>query len=573
MTPNSTSSLVFDLADPQPRFEFSNEASSSSSASPTKLKKSPWKNGRGFGKLRSSKGLLGGSSNEGGLLSSSSNNSEGSHGKQSSSQQQLRGSPDKSKGSTVSTTSSTFDDSIFDDSFGNDSVFGGFNQKRQAQAASSPARRGDGTAQQLFELSTPKPGASAGGSTTRNDNSNGTTAASPTFTFSSPPTPVKGSSSPYSSHKRTTSNVSGYISEVSEFSFDRVTVTTNETSGRDYCTVASSNVSWNFFDETGVGGAGGMNGNGGDFVPYTGEMGIGVNGVMIGGGGGGGGGSSNKNDTLQQQRVGDSGTGNVTRKNYSSIALMQEVHSTPNGNAIDNISLSDYDDNNDIPLSGIVSDSNQSIISEISGDNYDHDDDAVLDANVRMHLQTSSMHGGVGSTRGRDANGSPERRHVNNGNGSSRSPPASPSRNSKATPSRRGGGANTTVSKANTNASSKKSLLQDFQSSYQEFKLKKQQEKQRSCITSVQGNGKTNVSSSVNGVNKSGGTATNTTAANTSFGGGGEDMNANVFQSILDDVCLQLGFCSWYFCGVDTTLKEGQLDEGTSSVLLTSCCS
>jgi chitodextrinase len=59
---------------------------------------------------------------------------------------------------------------------------------------------------------------------------------------------------------------------VSEFSFDRVTVTTNETSGRDYCTVASSNVSWNFFDETGVGGAGGMNGNGGDFVPYTGEM-------------------------------------------------------------------------------------------------------------------------------------------------------------------------------------------------------------------------------------------------------------------------------------------------------------
>lgn len=81
-------------------------------------------------------------------------------------------------------------------------------------------------------------------------------------------------------HVRDPSVASGFISEVSEFSFDRVTVATNDTEG--VMTGQSSNVSWNFLDESilqtvGV-AAGGLQGGKSSLlgdkgcVPYTGQQ-------------------------------------------------------------------------------------------------------------------------------------------------------------------------------------------------------------------------------------------------------------------------------------------------------------
>ena len=81
-------------------------------------------------------------------------------------------------------------------------------------------------------------------------------------------------------HVRDPSVASGFISEVSEFSFDRVTVATNDTEG--VMTGQSSNVSWNFLDEsilqTVGAAAGGLQGGKSTLlgdkgcVPYTGQQ-------------------------------------------------------------------------------------------------------------------------------------------------------------------------------------------------------------------------------------------------------------------------------------------------------------
>ncbi|KAL9183236.1 hypothetical protein ACHAXT_005023 [Thalassiosira profunda] len=132
-----------------------------------------------------------------------------------------------------------------------------------------------------------------------------------------------------SKHRRNPSVGSGYISEVSEwseFSFDRVTVTTNQSG----VTGKSSNLSWGFVDDNvlrAVGVAGGGQNEGEGFTPYTGEAGA--------------------------KTAGAKTTVSKGHKKKTSTSTF------------DNVSVSD-DELDHIPVSGIVGASGQSVISEMS---------------------------------------------------------------------------------------------------------------------------------------------------------------------------------------------------------------
>ena len=336
---NIKTGLVFDFPDATPRFEFSDSTSAFATSSSKKGGGPKLKNSKGFGKFKSQ---IARGANALDATGSAS-----------------RFSPDKSTATTAS--ESSFDESVFDDF---DLQVFDFGKSKRSDAkpagrAASPAR--------TATTQSPSLAANSAVSGTHYELSAGKSSFEATAIK---PLKLPAHNSPQHIHKRTQSthsNIStGYISEVSEFSFDRVTVNTNETP----MTGASSNVSWNFFEETKD--LLKHDDNNGIFVPYTGQ-----------------------GDDKQFTAVRHGSNHNQTKNNTITIkSLLEDTNNThkniQNNNSnnrisMDNISLSDQ--SNELPISGIVG-SNQSIVSEISGDNIQ--DEEHLNDNVQMHIKEAN---------------------------------------------------------------------------------------------------------------------------------------------------------------------------------------
>ncbi|KAL7484053.1 hypothetical protein ACHAW6_009693 [Cyclotella cf. meneghiniana] len=481
---NIKSGLVFDFPDATPRFEFSDSTSAFATSSSKKGGGPKLKNSKGFGKFKSQ---IARGANALDATGSAS-----------------RFSPDKSTATTAS--ESSFDESVFDDF---DLQVFDFGKSKRSDAkpagrAASPARTATTQSHSLAANSTV--------SGTHYELSAGKSSFEATAIK---PLKLPAHNSPQHIHKRTQSthsNIStGYISEVSEFSFDRVTVNTNETP----MTGASSNVSWNFFEETKD--LLKHDDTNGIFVPYTGQ-----------------------GDDKQFTAVRHGSNHNQTKNNTITIkSLLEDTNNThkniqnknnnrqTRGNAtnrisMDNISLSDQ--SNELPISGIVG-SNQSIVSEISGDNIQ--DEEHLNDNVQMHLK--------------EANTSVNSKHVSDNR-------RNDSKTKSLTTSKNG---NKTFSVASSPHCDEKnpskpssSILQDFQ----DYKNKRiQQRELQSQATQPK---------SLHGNN----TRTATTRTNDPDNGGDDTNNkgGSLFQSIMGNVCIGLGFCTWYLCGTDTTQQEGE---------------
>ena len=466
------SNLVFDFPDPNPRFEFSDASPFAPKKSLTYTKRSTkLKNSRGFGKIKNQK-VAGNNGNHG--------SSNAGFNKSASD-----GSPDKSTSSTECET--TFDESIFDDfddqvfDFGKSNAqYGASKGSSSAPIPSSPKTKKTNTPEARQATVSPK----SNPMSVSRINSNGSThyefaSGPPSKLTDSPlshrPLKLPGSSHPsnphpYRLHQRSPSaysNIStGYISEVSEFSFDRVTVNTTETP----MTGASSNVSWNFLEETKeLLGDGKKERGETPFVPYTGESGPGA---KKGGG------------------VDVRSTSQDAKKPRNKI----DIH------MMDNVSLSDR--SNDLPISGIVG-SNQSIISEISDANV-QDDEELNDA-VRRHLTTNDADAAAGVKIDNNAPSSPRR------------PPA-PAQSMQCTESSRA-----------SRPSRSSDILRDFR----EYKARRRSESQWEMPRAG---------------NKGGNSAAKKE----------EEEEKNVFESLMSNLCTGLGFCSFYFCGFDTTQHDGE---------------
>ena len=253
MVTNPNSNLVFDFPDPTPRFEFDDSPTRNNNNKPNNNNNTPpsRKTGKRFGKFSTKKLITG----RGG------NSSGGGSGV---------GEKDDGLDETNDTAATSLNSSL--------------NSSSTATNSNSPPslkrnNSGDKAAGLNFTL--------ADSSSSNINNNNSSSSSSTKLNL----LPSIGSTT---LHKRNPSIASGYVSEVSEFSFDRVTVTTNDTDG--IMTGQSSNVSWNFMDET-VLGAGGLqlqSGGGGGVegttkynnstrsvgcVPYTGGGGSLLNGT------------------------------------------------------------------------------------------------------------------------------------------------------------------------------------------------------------------------------------------------------------------------------------------------------
>lgn len=317
--------------------------------------------------------------------------------------------------------------------------------------------------------------------------------------------PISNSSSiplPLSAHKRNTSSsaysTSGYISEVSEFSFDRVTVTTNETG-----ITKDSNVSWGFLDEA-VGGMGGgqlqLQGEvkDGGFIPYTGSD----TGAVL---------TSTSNNVATTGAGSGTGTTNI---DSSSHTKRQGNHHKPKSSSstFDNVSLSDEEMDN-IPFTGIVDSSNQSVMSEISertgGGPLSGTDEAVK-AILREGMESAmfksrqeqqqASKNSKGKASVSENNGSPSREThttakssiASNGNGCQQS-------------------VKSTLSKSCS--SNNNNLLDDIQTTYTRFKIERNN--------------------------------------------GQKENKSSILNSIIEDI----QFCGLYFCGIDTTQDDFQEEE------------
>jgi len=218
MVANPNSNLVFDFPDPSPRFELND----SKSKSPTN---SPIKKNKRFSKLGLGKKKFGIGNNNSSASSPSKDSLDGNDTALTSLNSSLNSTPEIQR-----------------------------NNSGDKAAGLSP-----GNNKQFTFADSPSPSRAGPQSTKLNL------------------LPTIGSNP---KHVRDPSVASGFISEVSEFSFDRVTVATNDTEG--VMTGQSSNVSWNFLDEsilqTVGAAAGGLQGGKSSLlgekgcVPYTGQQ-------------------------------------------------------------------------------------------------------------------------------------------------------------------------------------------------------------------------------------------------------------------------------------------------------------
>ena len=353
MVTNPNSNLVFDFPDPTPRFEFDDSPTRNNNNKPNNNNNTPpsRKTGKRFGKFSTKKLITG----RGG------NSSGGGSGV---------GEKDDGLDETNDTAATSLNSSL--------------NSSSTATNSNSPPslkrnNSGDKAAGLNFTL--------ADSSSSNINNNNSSSSSSTKLNL----LPSIGSTT---LHKRNPSIASGYVSEVSEFSFDRVTVTTNDTDG--IMTGQSSNVSWNFMDET-VLGAGGLqlqSGGGGGVegttkynnstrsvgcVPYTGGGGSLLNGTD-------GKNSSGRNGSPDDSRLMDTPTretGVALTMNMASsqAALTNNNNSqqqtkkrgggggrgrTQSSSTFDNVSLDTEDELDNIPFNGMVQRSDNSVISEIS---------------------------------------------------------------------------------------------------------------------------------------------------------------------------------------------------------------
>jgi len=269
MVANPNSNLVFDFPDPSPRFELDD----SKSKSPTN---SPIKKNKRFSKLGLGKKKFG--------IGNNNNNSASSPSK--------------------------------DSLDGNDTALTSLNSSLN----STP------------EIQRNNSGDKAAGLSPGNNNKQ--------FTFADSPSPSRPAQSTKLNllptigsnpkHVRDPSVASGFISEVSEFSFDRVTVATNDTEG--VMTGQSSNVSWNFLDEsilqTVGAAAGGLQGGKSSLlgdkgcVPYTGQQGVT--------------GSNNNNMAAEANLVANAKAQSMTKRHHSKVST----------STFDNVSLDTEEEDN-----------------------------------------------------------------------------------------------------------------------------------------------------------------------------------------------------------------------------------
>lgn len=519
MAANPNSNLVFDFPDPTPRFEFGDSFPSSSSPktannAPSKNKKvgGGGKRGGGLvGKFSKKKiGNLGGSGHGNGSSSGSgSGNGNGNSGYDNSPSKASLGSGYRSEGSASGNTAATASlGTSLDSSLGSASSSannGGSSsplnpRNLSGDIAAGPSGYGYGSYGGSYggapapHFDIPSSQASPG-------------APGPKLLNLPPSSPGAapqhlGPSHPHQRHPSSANSASGYISEVSEqfseFSFDRVTVTTNET-GR----TTDSNVSWGFLDDAmidagaaaAIGAAGG--GQGKMSVPHTGG-GLACGAAV---------------PTMPMTR----GANNNNEPQKAAGAARRGHRQDMSNGTFDNVSVSD-DEMDLIPMTGVVNrggavgDSDQSVISEISertgvaleGGGGDDSDAARVRAllkdgmkNVRRGEATSAA-----MTKERKVKGAAD---------------SSPSRNThstaRSTRSGMGGDGGGSAGGGGTGGqSSRGSLLGDIRSNYERFK------------TSRSGGG-----------SKRGGAAT-------------------LLQTVMED----LEFCGLYFCGIDTTTPHNQ---------------
>ena len=495
---NIKSNLVFDFPDPSPRFDFEEPASA------VKSRSKRIGGGRGF-KFK-----------HGGKAKAAT----GSNANVTSSNKLSSPSPDKSTATTAS--ASSFDESAFDDSY--DEVFD-FGRSRQSSHTANHAAAVAVPSKPSFEF-----------------------ADSPSPSHRPLKLPSQSNSNSYNLHRRISSAHSntGYISEVSEFSFDRVTVNTVETP----MTGMSSNVSWNFFEETRdlVGGpmsaaANSNTGNRDDlgFVPYTGSS------------------SSKSKNNINIRSLLENTTNNHASSSPSAAqpaAPAAQRHQIKIN--LDNISLSDR--SNELPISGIVG-SNQSVVSEISDVNMDQEEDNLNDA-VKMHLQMEDegqyrqqqhqqYHQQQTRRSGVDRNviyaSNPKSNNTNSKHRTT--PPPTTTTKQPITPTSLNYSEDPSKATATTTTSP---------SIFQQIHHYKQQRRQYLLAKKREGAIIVNTGENANGYD---------IHDEENDDDDNKEEEKNVFETIVGTVCLGLGFCTWYLCGTDTTLPAAA-DHGEYDMFL-----
>jgi len=263
---NPNSNLVFDFPDPSPRFEFDDFG-------PNNIKNEKGSNTKrgGFGSKKKKFGKYSNRNNQ-------EVDDDNSPSKRSTGTASTSSSMSMSMNSSLD--SNNFGESFFISSSSNNGGFG-FDNNDSPLKLKARNNCGDFAAgpQQHHRQQQQR-----GGGGKKNHTTNASSATLPHFDFSPPPPSPSNLTLPkptyYGHHSRDASahsaaSSTGYISEVSEFSFDRVTVTTNE-SGAAGTHQSSNDVSWNFMNDDTVlnavgafgGGQDGDDGNG-KFVPFT----------------------------------------------------------------------------------------------------------------------------------------------------------------------------------------------------------------------------------------------------------------------------------------------------------------
>lgn len=319
MVANPNSNLVFDFPDPTPRFDFDD----------TSPKKTSPQTKKGLGSKRFGKKKFGsiiGTNNNKAGSSSPTKNSNSSSNNKASDESPSRHSVGGNSYSGTATTAS------LNTSLTSISPSGSRNSS-PLQTRSSSGDLAGGPPQVLGSGST-----SAAYSVPHFDFNTTTPTATKLNLPTIGNTTINGTKPRHARNVSSAGSASGYISEVSEFSFDRVTVATNESG----ITGQSSHISWNFMNDGGVMEAVGM---GDKFTPYTGD----TNAT-----------TGNNNKELLN-------TGTRTQKRGSPPGHQKKTSSS----TFSNVSISD-DEMDNIPFTGIVnqylndSGDHQSVMSELS---------------------------------------------------------------------------------------------------------------------------------------------------------------------------------------------------------------
>ena len=351
---------------------------------------------------------------------------------------------------------------------------------------------------------------------------------------------------------------SDYLSEASasEFSFDRVTVTTAEYS-TGYMSAASSNVSWNFLEDGGIGLGDAAAGGAGNFVPYTGDTPVAVNASPATASAA----NCNNVTAMNQQQTGSNININInaTPKSTSSHIYNFDTNTADNNKQRQRSSFDFSEcsstDLDEIPVANFIS-SNMSAISEISGvlddgsDILDNDINDIQDQTLRDQLLAAQLHNKKNKNKGMGFN------YSNTGTGS---PVSSPERKTRKSGSSNSHSKTTTNNGEDSHGKRSKSFLEDMQESYNYFINNRKSNaistvpQHHSSTSQTASVSKTKSSSSAGGAGAGVHAKNNTTSSSVktkhidTSSKDDDKNNKTTFTSLLDDIY----FCGWYFCGID----------------------